>query len=114
LGGPCKDEPSLILPDRIQAEKSGDWDRAAELEKRFVRASCGNQYRWYGLIRALLKAGRETQAVLVLQEMDARGFDLNPALIGGSNPDVVQLHADAGVQGILSRSEGRAADKDIE
>jgi hypothetical protein len=61
------------------------------LEKEAVRAACNNEYRWEGLVNALLSAHRSAEASSVLQEMDARGFDLNPALLGDYFPEIVNF-----------------------
>lgn len=89
LGGPCQDVrgPGQFSEIR-QARNSGDWSRVIELEKASVRAMCGNAYRWFELADALLDAHRPAEALAVLQEMDSRGFDVNPALIGGMHPGV--------------------------
>ncbi len=83
LGGSCS--PVLYPGPRAEiemAKKRGLWDRVIELEKRFVRDGCGIEYRWRELAAALVEAGRQTDALLVLGEMDSRGFDLNPSSIG--------------------------------
>lgn len=92
LGGPCHDVPGPGPFLRIlQAKKTGAWDEVVELQKASVRASCANEYQWYELVSALLQAHRQTEAVQVLEEMEARGFDLNPSIIGGMHPDVQQF-----------------------
>ena len=89
LGGPCRDASGAgTFLKILEAKKSGAWDRVVDLSKLNVRESCGNEYRWYELVSALLYARRQPEAVQALQEMDARGFDLNPSLLGGSHPDV--------------------------
>jgi hypothetical protein len=88
LGGPCRDQPGMNLQEIHTAEQSGSWDRVVELEKALVRGGCRIQYRWYELANALLEAHRQTEAVLVMQEMDSRGFDLNPSFIGKDHPEV--------------------------
>ena len=83
LGGPCVDRHNpLTTADVFKAQKNGDWPRAVDLQKLVVRDGCGIEARWYQLVTLLLKARREQEAVRVLEEMDARGFDLNPSSIG--------------------------------
>lgn len=92
LGGPCKDQPSMRWLKEIQdAERAGEWDRAVVLEKEAVRDGCNIPYRWYGLVNALLSAHRSAEASSVLQEMDARGFDLNLAVLGEYFPEIVKF-----------------------
>ena len=89
LGGPCS--PVLYpgpLPEIEKAKKSGLWDRVIELEKQSVRDGCGIEYRWRDLANALVEAGRQTDALLVVTEMDARGFDLNPSFIGREHEEL--------------------------
>src|SRR5215469_10551733 len=81
LGGPCLDQFNPGSKEMYDAEKTGQWDPVVVLEKEFVRASCGNSYRWYELVNTLLKAGRNEEATRVLQEMDTRGFEVNPRLV---------------------------------
>jgi hypothetical protein len=74
------------------AENAHEWDRAVALTKEDVRADgCNIPYRWYGLVNALLSAHRSAEASSVLQEMDARGFDLNPAVLGEYFPVIVNF-----------------------
>ena len=61
------------------------------LAKQHVRGGCNIEYRWDGLVNALLSAHRSAEASSVLQEMDARGFDLNPALLGDYFPEIVNF-----------------------
>jgi pentatricopeptide repeat protein len=91
LGGPCKDQSSLIVYGIENAERAGEWDRAVVLEKEEVRAGCNIEFRWDGLVNALLRAHRSAEASSVLQEMDARGFDLNPAVLGEFFPEIVNF-----------------------
>ena len=92
LGGPCEDQPTLLGWKQIQdAERTGEWDRAVVLAKEEVRAGCNNPYRWYELVNVLLSAHRSAEASSVLQEMDARGFDLNLALLGEDFPEIVKF-----------------------
>src|SRR3954453_13032257 len=66
LGGACNDQPSRTNWKEIgDAESNGEWDRAVALRKEAVRSACGIEYVWYGLINALLKAHRPTEAVSV-------------------------------------------------
>ena len=91
LGGPCKDQPSSSLYQIQDAEKAREWDRAVVLAKEDVRSGCNIEFRWDGLVNALLGAHRSAEASSVLQEMDARGFDLNPALLGEDFPEIVKF-----------------------
>ena len=81
LGGPCSPvmnaEGPGIYKDIVEARKSRSWERLIELEKRFVRGGCAIEYRWRELANVFVEAGRQTDAVRVLEEMDARGFDLS-------------------------------------
>lgn len=92
LGGPCQDKPSWSGWKEIgDAEKAGEWGRAVALRKQAVRAGCNIQYRWYGLVNALVKAHRQPEASSILQQMDSRGFEVNPALIDAEFPEVVKF-----------------------
>lgn len=92
LGGPCQDQPSWNGWKEIRdAEKAGEWDRAVALQKQAVRAGCNIQYRWYGLVNALVKAHRLPEASGILQQMDSRGLEVNPALIEAQFPEVVKF-----------------------
>jgi len=92
LGGSCQDQPSWNGWKEIRdAEKDGEWDRAVALRKEAVRAECSIQYRWYGLVTALLKARRPAEASSILEQMDSRGFEVNPALIDSGFPEVVRF-----------------------
>jgi hypothetical protein len=82
LGGPCKDQPTSHGREIKDAERARDWDRAVVLVKEDVRAGCNIPYRWYELVNALLSAHRSAEASSVLQEMDARGFGIDLALLG--------------------------------
>jgi hypothetical protein len=73
------------------AERAGEWDRAVVLAKEDVRAGCNIPYRWEELVNALLSAHRSAEASSVLQEMDTRDFDLNPALMGELFPEIVNF-----------------------
>jgi hypothetical protein len=73
------------------AERAREWDRAVVLAKEEVRAGCKNEYRWEELINALLSAHRSAEASRALEEMDARGFDLNPAALGEYFPEIVKF-----------------------
>ena len=80
IGGPCQDNTAWNGWKQIrQAEKSRDWDRLIALRKQEVRALCTVAYRWYQLVDTLLHAGRPDEALRVLQEMDAQGFEVNPS-----------------------------------
>lgn len=92
LGGPCKDKPSWPGSKEIQdAERARDWDRAVLLEKETVRGGCNIPYRWYELVNTLLGAHRSAKASSVLEEMDARGFDLNLEFLGEYFPEIVKF-----------------------
>jgi hypothetical protein len=83
LGGPCS---PVVYPGTLsqirEAKKSGSWDRVIELAKLNVRDGCSIEYRWRELANALLEARRQTEALQAIQEMDSRGFDLSPSMIG--------------------------------
>jgi hypothetical protein len=64
--------------------------------KEAVRAGCSIQYRWYGLISALLYAHRAAEASSTLKEIDSRGFDVNAALIDTAFPAIVNFMASKG------------------
>src|SRR5512146_2350039 len=66
----------------LAARKQGDWDRVIALEKQSVRDGCAIEYRWRELANTLVVASRPKEALAVLQEMDTRGFEVNPSLIG--------------------------------
>ncbi len=83
LGGPCRAKDGPVNPQLGAARSGGDWNRFVELQKESIRNSCGNQYRWYEIVYGLLKANRQAEALQALEEMDSRGFDLNPSLITG-------------------------------
>ncbi len=92
LGGPCENRPSWNGWKEIrEAEKAGEWDRAVALIKQAVRAACRNQYRWFGLVNALLKAHRSAEALSILQEMDSRGFEINPAFRDTELAEIAQF-----------------------
>ena len=78
-------EPGTLLQIRQarneRARTGGSWDRIVELEKLNVRQGCEIEYRWLELTDTLIEAGRLQEALKALEEADARGFDLNPALI---------------------------------
>ena len=81
LGGPCSlamnsGDPG-IYKEIAEARKSQSWDRLIELEKRGVRGGCTIEYRWRELANVFVEAGRQTDAIRVLEEMDTRGFDLS-------------------------------------
>jgi hypothetical protein len=84
LGGPCSpainSEGPGIYKEIAEARKSQSWDRLIELEKRFVRDGCAIEYRWRELANIFVQAGRQAEAIQVLEEMDSRGFDLNFAV----------------------------------
>jgi hypothetical protein len=61
------------------------------LAKEDVRAGCKSEYRWEELVNALLSADRSAEASRVLQEMGARGFDLNLAVLGEEFPEIVKF-----------------------
>ncbi len=90
LGGPCSptmnSEGPGIFKEILEARKSQSWDRLIELEKRFVRGGCSIEYRWRELANVFVQAGRQAEAIQVLDEMDARGFDLS----FGLNPSPVE------------------------
>ncbi|HKD09392.1 MAG TPA: hypothetical protein VKB79_26035 [Bryobacteraceae bacterium] len=96
LGGPCS--PTMNAEDRgiyremAQARKSQSWDRLIELEKRFVRGGCAIEYRWQELANVFIEAGRQPEAIQVLEEMDSRGFDLsfslNPPRVGDEHKEL--------------------------
>lgn len=90
LGGPCEEQSGWNKWGELgAAERARDWDHVVALQREVVRAGCNNEYGWYGLVDALLKARRPEEASSVLQEMDARGFDINPALIEDTFPQIV-------------------------
>ena len=92
LGGQCSDQPNWPGWRQMQdAEQAREWDRAVVLAKEEVRAGCGSEFRWEGLVNTLLSAHRSAEASSVLQEMDARGFELNPALLGDGFPEIVNF-----------------------
>lgn len=92
LGGPCEDRPNWGGWKEIRdAEKAREWNRAVVLEKEAVRAGCNIQHRWNGLVNALLSAHRSAEASSVLQEMNARGFDINPAFLDVNFPKIVKF-----------------------
>jgi hypothetical protein len=86
LGGPCVNTPAVDQRAIEDARKSGAWDRAIELQKLQVRGGCGIEYRWLELVKLLLEARRETEAVQAMQEMDSRGFDFNILVVGAKDP----------------------------
>ena len=92
LGGSCDDEQHWSRWNEIRnAEKAGQLDRVIELEKEAVRAACNNEYRWYGLVNALLKAHRRPEASRILDQMDTRGFEVNPTFIDPAFPEVAKF-----------------------
>jgi pentatricopeptide repeat protein len=92
LGGPCVDRPSAILSAAIRgARMEGNWDRLIELEKQHVRDGCDIEFRWFGLAESLLEANRPQEALEVLTEMDARGFELNASTMGEYHPRVKEF-----------------------
>jgi len=89
LGGPCVQANSPAIYGQIQqARKNGNWYRAVELQKESVRGGCQIEYRWAQLADVLVAAGRGSDAVQVVTEMDSRGFDLSPS---GFSPDVLHF-----------------------
>ena len=86
LGGPCVNAPALGQRAIEEAKRSGAWDQAIELQKLQVRGGCGIEYRWLELVKLLLEARRETEAVQAMQEMDSRGFDFNILVVGEKDP----------------------------
>jgi hypothetical protein len=96
LGGPCANvQGPGSFAEILAAKKSGDWNRIIESQKTFVRERCDIQYRWEELAQTLLDAHREPDAVKVLEEMDARGFEVNPALIDQTHPQLSKFMATA-------------------
>jgi hypothetical protein len=87
LGGPCEKRFDLNLSRAINAAaNSKDWDSLVQLQKQDIRDGCEIEYRWWTLADILLKAGRQVEAVGLLQEMDDRGFEINPAMIARQFP----------------------------
>src|SRR5438105_6700696 len=91
LGGPCVDQPSWPEKEIHDAERAREWERVVVLEKETVRGGCNIPYRWYRLVNALLSAHRSAEASSVLQEMDARGFDVELAVLGEYFPEIVKF-----------------------
>ena len=92
LGGPCTEtQKSGTLGQIWQAKKSGSWDRVIELEKQNVRTGCHIAWRWFELANVLLEAHRPAEALQVLEEVDARGFELNPSLLGREHRQVIDF-----------------------
>lgn len=92
LGGPCQDSPAATIFAKIsEARKAGSLDQVIDLEKASVRAGCRIEYRWHELVTVLLEARRPSEALQALQEMDARGFSLNPVRIAAEHPDVAKF-----------------------
>ena len=93
LGGPCADAvpgPGSKFREIVDAEKRADWNLVVELEKASVREACGMEFRWQQLGTALAKANRAAEAVRLLEEMEARGFELNPSP-GMLSPELLAL-----------------------
>jgi hypothetical protein len=89
LGGPCATvQGPGSFSELLAAKKSLDWNRIIELQRQYVREACAIQYRWEELAQTFIDAHRESDAVNVLEEMDARGFDVNPALIEPTHPQL--------------------------
>jgi hypothetical protein len=93
LVGPCEDQPSWNEWKEIRdAEAAGDWDRAVALRKESVKAGCSIQYRRYSLVKTLLRTHRPAEASSILQQMDSRGLEVNPALmIDAEFPEIGQF-----------------------
>jgi hypothetical protein len=91
LGGPCKDQPNSFVYEIQDAEKAHEWDRAVVLAKKDVRGGCNIEFRWDGLVNALLGAHRSAEASSVLQEMNARSFDVELAPLGEDFPEIVKF-----------------------
>jgi len=92
LGGPCEDAADLRAFSQLRdAKKTGAWDRAVELAKLNVRGGCAIEYRWRELATTLLEAHRQPEALRVLQEMESRGFDLNPSRIGREHDELTKF-----------------------
>ena len=92
LGGPCAPvQGPGVFAQLLAARKSGDWNRIIELQKQSVREGCRIQYRWEELALTLIDAHREPDAVKVLEEMDTRGFEVNPSAIERSHPELVKF-----------------------
>jgi hypothetical protein len=92
LGGPCSPvQGPGAFAQMLAAKKSGDWNRIIDLQKQSVREGCGIQYRWEELAQVLIDAHREAEAVKVMEEMDERGFEVNPSLIERTHPDLVKF-----------------------
>jgi len=91
LGGPCKDQPSWPEKEIQDAERAREWHRVVVLAKEEVRGGCKIPYRWDRLVNALLSAHRSAEASSVLQEMDARGFDVELAFLGEDFPEIVKF-----------------------
>jgi len=89
LGGACS---AAVSPGPFsqlrEAKKGGNWDRVIEVAKQNVREGCGVEYRWGELVNALLEAHRPAEALQALQEMDSRGFDLNPSAIDSGQEEL--------------------------
>jgi len=93
LGGPCTNEnivPRTYFADIRTAQEKGDWKRLVDLEVLSVRSGCANEFRWKQLARALVLADRAADAIHVLEDMDERGFKLNPSP-GMLPPEVVKV-----------------------
>ena len=60
------------------ALQNEDWERLIELQKQSVRAMCSNDYRWFELGEAYLKAGQPDHVIEVLQEVHERGAEIKP------------------------------------
>ncbi len=94
LGGPCKEAQPTRIKEIVDAQRTSNWNRLVDLQKLEVRDSCGNEFRWFELAKALLLAHRPAEAVQVLEEMDARDLDLNPSLVVRFHPEVKALMDD--------------------
>jgi hypothetical protein len=92
LGGPCQTNRAAVF-DTWKAKKDRDWPRAVELERAAVRAGCDIAYRWEELADLLVQANRRAEAVQALEEMDKRGFEVNPSFIEGGRPKLAAFMA---------------------
>jgi len=99
LGGLCSAVMNVEAPglykEIADASKNRSGDRLIELEKRSVRDGCAIQYRWRELANVFVQAGREQDALRVLEEMDSRDFDLsfalNPSPLGERHDELKQF-----------------------
>lgn len=91
LGGPCFKRGSWESQRFPKEPRKTNYRKLIKHHKYSVRQMCGNIHRWYSLVDAYLLHGKDAEALLVIEEMLDREFNITKDTIPTYNSQITEF-----------------------